>query len=88
MDKIYVVRYCRFDHDIDIFATSKKSKATRYVTRFNRILKEWKDHYKKYEIEKYPGLKWISDEYIDRYYSRWNMLRDINRCYWVEVEIR
>jgi hypothetical protein len=64
----------------------KKTKATKYVTRFNRILKKWKDHYEQYESNKL-GIPWIEDFHMDKYH-RWSRLRDVSRCYWVEVEIR
>jgi len=52
MDKIYLVKYCGGSYDdfyiVTIFATTKKSTATKYVTRFNKILKKWKEYYSQF----------------------------------------
>lgn len=75
------------NYEVDIFVTNKKSKATKYVTKFNRILKKWKKYYKQFETVK-CGIQWISDEYVQKHYDRWNKLRNITRCYYEEVEFR
>ena len=92
MNKIYLVKYCGGGHDnyyeTIVFATNKKSTATKYVTKFNKILKKWKKHYKQYET-KIDGLfSWIADEHIEKHFLRWNALRNIGKCYWIEIEIR
>lgn len=90
-DKIYIVRYSGGDYDgryeVNIFATDKKTTATKYVTRFNKILKKWKEHYKQYERDDLI-MKWIKDEYLDLYFDRWDKLRNIDKCYWNEMELR
>lgn len=50
MEKVYVVSYSEkyFDewqYEMDIFATTDKDKAIKYVHKFNRILSEWRDYY-------------------------------------------
>ena len=91
MKKMYIVRYCGGSYDdwyeANVFVTSKKSTATKYVTKFNKILKKWKEHYKQYE-DKESGMDWIKDEYVKQHFNRWNSLRDINKCYWSEIELR
>lgn len=88
---MYVVKYCGGDHEDYyekvIFVTDKKSTATKYVTKFNRILKKWKEYYRQYTENEY-GFEWIKERYVDQYYRRWYSLRNITRCYWEEVEIR
>ena len=53
MKKIYIVRYCGGSYDdwyeSNVFVTDKKTTATKYVTKFNKTLKKWKNHYKQFE---------------------------------------
>lgn len=88
-EKIYVVEYYNSDYDEykEIFATTKKSKATKYVTKFNKILKKWKEYYSQFEDKQY-GFSWIKDANIDNHYYRWNKLRNISSCRYKEIEIR
>jgi hypothetical protein len=90
-NKLYIVRYTKGQYDsfekIDIFVTANKRKATKYVTKFNRILKKWKKHYSQY-AESDGVIDWIKDEYLEKHYKRWYSLRGINECYWQEIEIR
>lgn len=95
MEKIYIVSYSSGDYEDYsnkiIFATMSKSKATKYVTRFNKILKKWKDYYKIYEEKKIWSnklLTWIKDEYVEKHYDRWYMLQNINKCRYIEIELR
>ena len=92
MSKIYLVKYCNGDydhyHDTIVFATNKKSTATKYVTKFNKILKKWKEYYKQFEVVQWGGYNWIADEHIERHFLRWNALRGIEKCYWIEIEVR
>ena len=71
--KHYLVSYCGGSYDdyytSVIFVTDDKKKATKYVTKFNKILKKWKKHYKQYEDKKYGDI-WISDIYQDKYFDR------------------
>jgi hypothetical protein len=90
-NKIYLVKYYGGSYDdnytVNIFATSSKSKATKYRAKFNRILKKWKAYYSQYETNKL-GFNWIDDSYVDNYYNRWSFLSRINMCYYEEVEVR
>ena len=87
----YLVRYCGGSYDdyysAVIFVTNKKTTATKYVTKFNRILKKWKNYYKQFENNKY-GFKWIADEHIESHFQRWNSLQRITKCYYEEVSFR
>lgn len=91
MKKMYIVRYCGGGYDdwyeTNVFVTDKKAKATKYVTKFNKLLKKWKEHYKHYEDKEF-GMDWIKDEYVQQHFDRWNSLRNINKCYWNEIELR
>lgn len=91
MNKIYVVKYCGGSYDdyysTIIFATLKKSTATKYVTKFNKILGKWKSHYSQYETEE-MGFRWIKKEYIEKHFFRWDALRSISKCYYDEIEMR
>jgi hypothetical protein len=57
------------------------------VTKFNRILKKWKDYYSQFE-DKSLGIAWIKDEHVEKYFKRWHYLNGINNCYYKEVSIR
>jgi len=91
MKKMYIVRYCGGSYDdcyeANVFVTNKKATATKYVTKFNKVLKKWKEHYKQYEGKEF-GMVWIKDEYLEQHFDRWNSLRNINKCYWNEIELR
>ena len=88
---VYIVSYSRGsyeDHkEIIIFATTKKSKATKYVTKFNRILKKWQEYYKQYETNE-VGISWLKEEHVQKYFDRWYELRQVNYCYWEQIELR
>ena len=89
--KIYIVKYCGWNYDEaffnNLFVTSKKNTAIKYVTKFNRILKKWKEHYKQYETIKF-GLVTIKDEHFEKRFDRWNYLRNIDRCFFSEIDVR
>ena len=91
MKKIYIIKYCGGSYEDyytkDIFITDNKSNATKYVTKFNKLLKKWNKYYEQFEEGKF-GMKWIKDEYVEQYYNRWSSLKDINNCYWQEIEVR
>lgn len=91
MDKIYIVKYTYGCSECDehrlIFATTKKTKAIKYSQKYNKIVKKWKDYYKRFEDDEY-GIAWIREDYGEQYFRRWNQLRSIGRCYWEEIEIR
>ena len=91
MTSYYLVRYSGGDYedafDKIIFVTNKKSTATKYCTKFNKLLKKWQDHYKQFETKKYGIMMWLADEHIDKF-SRWNKLQKMNRCYYEVVSVR
>ncbi len=89
MKKIYVVKYYRYSTDnmVTIFATTERSKATKYCTRFNSILKKWKEYYKQYEDNRL-GITWLKEEHVNINFSRWYELRHIGPCSWQEIPVR
>lgn len=91
MEKIYVVIYNAGSYEDYreeiIFATTKKSTATKYVTKFNRILKKWKEYYSQYEEYK-MGYYLIKPEFVEQHFKRWYWLKDINGCGYQEIPIR
>jgi hypothetical protein len=92
MASYYLVKYYggSYEDSFDevLFVTNKKSTATKYCTKFNKMLKKWQDYYKQFETRKYGIMTWIADEHIDTKFYRWNELSRINSCYWVEVSVR
>ena len=91
MNKMYIVRYSGGSYDdwyeANVFVTDKKATATKYVTKFNKLLKKWKKHYKQYEGKEF-GVDWIKDEYVEQHFDRCDSLRNITKCYWNEIELR
>jgi len=90
MKTMYLVKYTTGSYENEettyVFCTSKKSTATKYCTRFNKLFDKWYKYYKKYESV--GGLCWMKEEYGKKYYLRWYYLRRTNRCYWEQIEIR
>jgi hypothetical protein len=90
MGKIYIVGYSKGSYsdyqEINIFATSKKSTATKYVTRFNKILKQLEEDNKKFEKPN-DFMNWIKDDCF-QYYRRWSEVREINNAFWEELNLR
>ena len=78
MNKIYIVKYCGGSYEdwysTNIFATTKKATATKYVSKFNRILRKWKKYYSQFE-EKESGIRWLKKEYAEKHFDRWHCLR-------------
>ena len=91
MTSYYLVRYYGGSYDdyynAVIFATNKKSTATKYCTKFNKLLKKWKNYYKQYETKEY-GMSWLAQEHIEKHFMRWNRLQKISRCYYEVVSVR
>jgi hypothetical protein len=87
----YLVRYSGGSYedafDVIVFATNKKSTATKYCTKFNKMLKKWKDYYKQFETKNYSFMTWLADEHFDKF-NRWNKLQRISRCYYEVVSVR
>jgi len=90
-DKIYLCCYSSGAYDdyrvITVFATTNKSNAKRWVSKFNKILKKWRGYYSQFEDDK-SIINWIKDEYVDKYYDRWNSIRKINNAFVEEVQVR
>lgn len=88
---MYIVRYCGGSYDdwyeANVFVTDKKSKAIKYVAKFNKMLKKWKEHYSQYESREFE-MNLIKDEYVKQHFHRWNSLKMINNCYWQEIDFR
>lgn len=91
MKTIYLIKYSVGSYEdykeITVFATAVKKVATKYVTKANKILKKWKDYYSQFEDNRI-GIKWIKEEYIEKYYNRWSSIKAVNRFYWEEIEVR
>ena len=87
-NKIYIAKYSkgRYEDETEyiVFASTNKSKVTKWCRKFNEMIKKWSDYYEKYEDE----LGWIKYEYVNKYFQRWNKLRDFNKAYYEETEIR
>lgn len=86
----YLVRYYGGSYEdyysTVIFVTDNKLTATKYVSKFNRILKKWKKHYEQFETNKYGIIKWIDPKYVEKHFNRWNSLQNITKCYYEEVK--
>lgn len=92
MEKIYLVKYYggidSYFYEKTVFATTSKSKADKYVAKFNKLLKKWKDYYSQFEENK-VGFRCLKDEFINKgIYSRWQSLGNITKCYYYEIEFR
>ena len=92
-DKIYLACYSTGDYDDFeihvVFASNVKSRVTNWVTKFNKMHKRWKAHYDQYCDGGYGDFfgRWIAEEHYDKS-NRWRMLRNINRAYYDEIELR
>lgn len=91
MEKMFIVKYDGGSYDdyyeVGIFVTDDKSKATKYCTKFNKMLKKWSKHYEQYEEDRH-GMTVIKDEFVEEHFDRWCRLKDINRCYCEEIDLR
>lgn len=87
---MYIISY--YTEDVEgiyhekIFATKSKETATKYVSKFNAILKKWKEFYSSFE-EDYHGMRFLAERYSD-YYSRYILMKRILECRWEEIETR
>ncbi len=88
MEELYIVKYSIGHYDdwgvTDIFVTNNKSKATKYVTKFNRLVKKWCEYYNQFEDDSH----WIKDEYVEQHFQRWIWFRDIEQCYYEIIDVR
>ena len=87
-NKIYIAKYSTGEYEDFtehiVFASTNKSKVTKWCTKFNKMIKKWSDYYKKYE----DNFGWIKVEYVTKHYKRWYWLRTITKAYYEETEIR
>ena len=90
-NEIFLVRcsYGSYDDYLEkvIFVTENKSKAVKYVRKYNAILKKWKEYYSQYEEPLYT-YKWIKKEFVNQYFDRWNKLQRLNKCSFEKIEVR
>lgn len=90
-NKIYLCCYSIGDYDdcriINVFATTNKSKAKKWVSKFNKTLKKWSYYYSQFEDDRL-GFRWIKDEYVEKYFDRWNSISRINNAFIEEIELR
>lgn len=91
--KMYLVSYLGGDYDdyfeINVFVTDDEEYAKKYASKFNTILKKWKEYYSKYEEQRYgETMTWIKDEYVEKYFYRWNAIRSIDVCVYTEIQFR
>jgi len=96
MGNIYRANYRGGDWDdffnCTVFVSLDKEKVINWVDKFNRILKQYREFYSKFEQveEAQMGCSneiWIKDEYLD-YFRRWKRLRDIECAYLDEIQLR
>ena len=93
---MYLVKYCGGTygdfHSVNIFVTPNKATAIKYVEKFNRILKKWKEYYSQFEIKEGFGFNTLSFDVTNDYYygkfCRWNTLSEIDECYYDEISVR
>ena len=87
-NKIYIAKYSIGSYEdyteYTVFASTNKSKVTKWCTKFNKMIIKWSDYYKKYEDD----IGWIKVEYVTKHYKRWYWLRTITKAYYEETEIR
>jgi uncharacterized protein YnzC (UPF0291/DUF896 family) len=71
----------------NIFATTSKENAEKYIEKFNRLLEKWKEYYSQFEEKEEGGVPWLKEKYMDKF-RRWEQISDIIKCKYVEIEIR
>jgi hypothetical protein len=81
--KMFIVKYCGGDYydyySYVIFVTADENKAIKYVTKFNTILKKWKEYYSRFEK---------NDEHVEKHFDRWYSLSRVTRCSYDVVDVR
>lgn len=89
--KMYIAKYSRGDWDdyyqFPVFVSADKRKVTNWVTKFNRIHKEYLKMYEPY-LSREHSFPWIADEYSEKYGDKWYRLKKINKAFWEEIELR
>ena len=88
-EKIYIVKYSSgsYDdyHEQNIFATKSLEVASNYVQKFNRRLEYWKEVMKTYSNDRgYLKEENCNIPVTNHFWT----IKDINRCFMEEVEIR
>ena len=84
--EMFLVYYTYGGYDtftrITIFVTEDEELAKRYVEKFNRILKHWKDYWNTIVNED----NWLdSDEYD---FHRWYQITESNEAEYKKIEVR
>lgn len=74
-------------HKVIVFFTSDKKIAKKWCSKFNKILKKWKEYYSQFS-DKDDSIKWIKPEYIEQHFDRWYQVNNINNSWFEEIEIR
>ena len=86
MDKMYIVKYDIGEYDsykeVIVFATKNKSKATRYVKRFNKVMKNYRGFY-----SKFISPRWTNNSNYS-YYDRWYNLQELGSCFMEQIQLR
>ena len=92
-DKIYLACYSTGEYEDFVihivFASNVRNRVTKWVTKFNKMHEKWKAHYDQYCDDRYEGAlgRWIMEVHPDKS-NRWHRLRNINRAYCDEIELR
>ena len=73
--------------EIQVFTTFDKKKATKWVSKFNRILKQWKENVSVY-ADKDTYMKWIKPQFVDDHFDRWNRIIETNTATYEIIEHR
>lgn len=88
--KAYLVGYSTGDYEtyrrVTVFTTLSKSKAQKWVRKFNRIIREWKEWLS--QFEEVDGIVWLKNEYIGKWFNRWRRISEISKAYCEEIELR
>ncbi len=92
MEKIFIVSYGRGDYDdyrrVDIFATSNKEYAEKYIEKFNSLLLKADEHYSKM----IKGADdYNSDRFSDKdgiFYDKYHEVKETFEAFLREIEIR
>ena len=67
---------------ISIFVTEDEELAKRYVEKFNRILKYWKDYWNTIVNED----NWLDNDEYD--FRRWYKITETNEAQYKNIEVR
>lgn len=91
VNKMYIAKYSKGEWDdhyqVSVFVSDDKRKVTKWVTKFNRIHKEYLKMYEPYLTNEH-GFPWIDGEHYEKYGDKWYRLKKINKAFWEEIELR